>query len=104
MKALIAVALIVTAAPAFAAGAADEPAASSQRAHKVCTRVQTRGASRLAARRVCLTEAEWRERLGPDWRIQLSGRNPEDDVEALDMRSREQQTSTYTGDIGSSPR
>jgi hypothetical protein len=35
--------------------------------------------------------------------MQLTGRNPEDDVVAADFRSREQATTTYTGGMGESP-
>ena len=99
MKALIALAVAVTGAPALAASA-DNEASASQTDRRICTRIERRGGSRLAYQRVCLTEAEWRDRLGPDWRMRLTGRNPEDDVEAADFRSREQQTTTYQGGMG----
>ena len=100
LKAVLAFAVAVTGAPALAAASSDDQASNARSGRTVCTRIQRRGGSRLAYQRVCLTEAQWRERLGPDWRIQLSGRNPEDDVEAADFRSREQQTTTYTGGMG----
>jgi len=103
MKAVLAVAVAVTGAPALAAAGSDDQASASRGERKMCTRIQRRGGSRLAYQRVCLTSAEWRERLGPDWRMQLTGRNPEDDFEAADFRSREQQTTTYTGGMGESP-
>lgn len=104
MKAVLAVAIAVTGAPLIAAPSADDQASSASSGRKVCTRVERRGGSRLAYQRVCLTEAQWRERFGPDWRIRLSGRNPEEDVEAADLRSRDAPTSTYTGGIGEAPR
>jgi hypothetical protein len=100
MKSLLAVAVAVTGATALAAAGSDDQASASNSDRKICTRIQRRGGSRLAYQRVCLTSAEWRERLGPDWRIQLTGRNPEEDVEAADFRSREQATTTYQGGLG----
>jgi hypothetical protein len=42
----------------------------------------------MAYQRVCLTAAEWRERLGADWRQNLSGRpSVEDQLNDLDARS-----------------
>jgi hypothetical protein len=72
MKALIAIALVATSVPALAA-AEEGQTASSSREKKLCTRVERRGGSRIALSRVCLTAAEWRERLGPDWREHMSG-------------------------------
>ena len=100
MKALLAAAVAVTGASALAAPSPDNQASASSSDRKICTRIQRRGASRLSYQRVCLTSEEWRERLGPDWRLQLSGRDPEQDVEDADFRSREQQTTTYTGGMG----
>ena len=90
MKALIALAVAITGAPALAVAADDnEQASTSERERKICTRIQLRGASRMPYRRVCLTEAEWRDRLGPDWRQHLAGnQNPEDDMDAVDTRAR----------------
>ena len=85
MKALLVITLVATGAPALAASSNDTTASQSQ--HRVCTRLQQRGGSRISERRVCLTENEWRERLGPDWRMALSGRTPEDDMESLEARS-----------------
>ena len=89
MKALAAVALLVTAIPALAAEADPQPSASSQRERKICTRFEQRSSSsRMSTRRVCLTEAQWREQLGPDWRQQLAGRqNVEDDLDAMEART-----------------
>ena len=100
MKALIALAMVMTGAPAIAADSAGEQNATSASSRKICTRIERRGASRLAYQRVCLTDAEWRDRLGPDWRLHLSGRNPEEDFETADLRSREQATTTYQGGMG----
>ena len=100
MKALLATAVAVTGASALAAAGSNDQASASTSDRKICTRIERRGGSRISYQRVCLTSAEWRARLGPDWRLQLTGRNPEDDVEAADLRSREQQTTTYTGGLG----
>ena len=89
LKAVLAFALAVTGAPALAAAGSDDEAANADSGRRVCTRVQRRGGSRLAYQRVCLTEAEWRERLGPDWRIQLSGRSPDEDVDGVGVRTRQ---------------
>ena len=89
MKAILAVAVLVTSAPAVAVAAADEDSARPQRERRVCTQVQRYGGSRVAYQRVCLTEAEWRERLGPDWRQRLAGRSPDDDLDGVDARTRE---------------
>src|SRR5688572_19032365 len=101
MKAILVIAVAVTGTPVLAAAASDDEASTTRAERKICTRIERRGASRLAYQRVCLTSAEWRDRLGPDWRTRLSGRNPEEDVEAADLRSREQATSTYSGGLGS---
>ncbi len=103
MRVLLAAAVAVTGASALAASSSDNQASASRGERKICTRIQRRGGSRLAYQRVCLTEAQWRERLGNDWRMQLTGRNPEDDAEEAEFRSREQATSTYTGGMGESP-
>jgi hypothetical protein len=103
MRVLLAAAVAVTGASALAASSSDNQASASRGERKICTRIQRRGGSRLAYQRVCLTEAEWRERLGNDWRMQLTGRNPEDDVEEANFLSREQATTTYTGGMGESP-
>ena len=100
MKALIALAVAVTGAPALAVSGADDQTAASGSDRKICTRIERRGASRLAYQRVCLTAAQWRERYGPDWRLVLTGRNPEDDVEEADFRSRDQRATTYQGGMG----
>ena len=103
LKAVLTLALTITAAPALAATGGERGASSSDSGGKICTRIQRRGGSRLAYQRVCLTQAEWRNRLGPDWRMQLSGRNPEEDFESADFRSREQATTTYQGGNAESP-
>jgi len=100
MKAVLAFALVFTGAPALAASGSDDQASNAGAGRKICTRIERRGASRLAYQRVCLTSAEWQDRLGPDWRIRLSGRNPEEDLEAADLRSREGATSTCSGGLG----
>lgn len=88
MKALLAVALLATASPALAAAAAgDEPGAGRER--RVCTQIQRYGGSRIAYQRVCLTEAEWRERLGPDWRQRLAGNSPNEDLDDVEIRTRD---------------
>lgn len=97
MKRTVIFAMLVSAAPAFAA-AADEPAARSDRdaenrievtGRRICTRIERRGASRMAQTRICLTADEWRERLGPDWRQELAGNsNLEDDMDSVDNRAR----------------
>jgi len=90
MRALTAAALLITSAPAlaFAGSAVASGADDAERQRRVCTRIERYGGSRISHQRVCLTEAQWRERLGPDWRQQLTGRNPEDDFEGLDSRTR----------------
>ena len=88
MKALIASALIVTSVPVLAAAASDDEGAKSQRERRVCTRIERQSGSRLSYTRVCLTASEWRDRLGPDWRQRLAGNTPEDDFDAVDVRTR----------------
>lgn len=88
MKALIASALIVTSVPVLAAVASDDQSAKSQRDRRVCTRIERQAGSRLSTTRVCLTESEWRDRLGPDWRQRLAGNSPEDDYDAVGVRTR----------------
>ena len=90
MRALLAIILIASSAPAFADGNGGEEAQKADSDRRVCRRVEQRNSSsRLTTRRVCATEAEWRERLGPDWRQQLAGRDSiEDDIDAVDARTR----------------
>ncbi len=88
MKQLIAVAVALSSAPVLAAHGSDEGATNQRQERRVCTRVERRGASRLAYSRVCKTEAEWREALGADWRLHLSGRTPDEDIDAMEVRTR----------------
>jgi hypothetical protein len=60
----------------------------------ICTRVQLRGASRIAYQRICRTPTEWRERLGPDWRQVLAGHSPEDGLDTVDLQNRDSLEST----------
>jgi len=65
MKALVAVALVLTSAPVVAAFAADsqEPAADTPKQERqICRRVETASETRVARRRVCMTAAQWRAR------------------------------------------
>jgi hypothetical protein len=87
MKKLAAVALIamsISSIPAVAAGNDDR--ASSDR--RICTQVATgRAGSRMSARRICRTSAQWREALGPDWRQHLAGaRGLQDEYDAMAAR------------------
>ncbi len=87
MKLLVAIALCATSFPVLAtpASAASD---SSANARRVCTQLsQARAGSRMGPRRVCRTEAQWRDALGPDWRQLLSGRTLEDDQDTLAQRS-----------------
>lgn len=90
MRALAVFCLVVSSAPAFADGNRGEEAQKASSERRVCTRVEQRNSSsRLSNRRICATEAEWRDRLGPDWRQQLAGRESiEDDIDAVDARTR----------------
>ncbi|HYD12261.1 MAG TPA: hypothetical protein VEC11_05390 [Allosphingosinicella sp.] len=89
MKMLVAVALVATSFPvvttaAAAAGGND----SSANERRVCTQpARARAGSRMSPRRVCRTEAQWRDALGPDWRQLLSGRTLEGDQDLLGQRS-----------------
>lgn len=84
MKALIIIAIAATSVPAFAAGSSDDDGASRER--RVCTQPAVRGGSRMT-RRTCRTPAEWRERLGPDWRQHLAGASGlQDDYDAMQAR------------------
>jgi hypothetical protein len=87
MRALFAAALVLAATPAFAEP--DQTQSMVVRGERgVSTRVQLRGASRIAYQRLCRTPTEWRERLGPDWRQVLAGRSPEDDLDTLAEQNR----------------
>ena len=90
MKALLFFALAATTVTiAATAPSAAAAADNSSRERRICTRIELRGASRMPYRRVCLTEAQWRERYGPDWRESLSGNSPQDDLSEVDTLSRE---------------
>jgi hypothetical protein len=78
MKALIAVAAIVTAVPVVAAAGQD--GATVRAPKQVCRYMEVNSASRIARRRVCMTASQWRSRSG----------NPSDDAEdALAVLNRE---------------
>ena len=87
MKALIAIALVATSTPVIAFAAADGNGASQAREQRVCTRLPARAGSR-SAQRICLTEAQWAARVGPDWRQVISGRLIEDDLEMVGARTK----------------
>lgn len=79
-------ALLQTAAPLLAPVYTDADGAS--RPGQVCALVEVQHRSGHFNRRVCLTDAEWRRRLGNDWRSVLSGRSLDDDLDALEVRTR----------------
>ncbi|HYD12258.1 MAG TPA: hypothetical protein VEC11_05375 [Allosphingosinicella sp.] len=90
MKKVVALALIVTTLPLGAAGASAEgrPETNERAERRVCTQITVRAGSRMSGRRICKTQREWREVLGPDWRQHLAGaRSIELDYDALMMRS-----------------
>lgn len=87
MRALFAAALLLGAAPALAEPSPDETVVV-RGDRPTCTRVQLRGASRIAYQRVCRTPTEWRTLLGPDWRQILAGRSPEDDLATVAGQNR----------------
>ena len=87
MKTLIAVALVATSFPVYAAATTREDG-NAARERRVCTEVTTaRAGSRMGPRRICRTPEQWREALGPDWRQHISGRSVQEDYDALQVRS-----------------
>ena len=63
MKALVAVALVLTSLPVVAAFAADNQEQASntpKQERQICRRVETSSETRVARRRVCMTAAQWR--------------------------------------------
>ncbi|MEA3030620.1 MAG: hypothetical protein QOG13_1945 [Sphingomonadales bacterium] len=98
MKSLVALALVATSAPALATPSTSTDEASPARERRVCTRIQRRGASRLARQRVCLTATEWRQRFGADWRQNMGGAPlPEDAMDDLDTHTRRVETAPVLG-------
>ena len=97
MKLIAATALVLTSSSLMAVSAAAFDTTPGAREHRVCTQIQRRGGSRLAYQRLCLTETEWRARLGTDWRQVLAGRSPEDDIAGLDAMSRSSSDMTAYG-------
>jgi hypothetical protein len=98
MKSLVALALVASSAPVLATPSASPEEASPARDHRICTRIQRRGATRMARQRICLTAAEWRERYGADWRQNLGGAPlPEDAMDDLDTRTRRVETAPTLG-------
>ena len=83
MKKLLVLALVLTGAPALAAPTSSDTITS--RSPRVCAMFPT---MRTGARRICLTNEQWRGRLGNDWQQVLTGRNYEDDMAALRVRAR----------------
>jgi hypothetical protein len=89
MKTFVAVALIATSFPVLATSASARDGDSASRERRVCTQVSSaRAGSRMSARRICRTPTEWREALGPDWRLHLAGSTGlQDDYDALRQRA-----------------
>jgi hypothetical protein len=85
MKKLLVLALALTGAPALAAPTSSNPDLITSRSPRVCALFPTQ---RTGARRICLTTEQWRGRLGNDWQQVLTGRNYEDDMDALRVRTR----------------
>jgi hypothetical protein len=81
MRAFVVLAVVATSVPALAAMAQDNGSAKASSERRVCTRIQPRGGSHMPSRRVCLTENEWRQRLGNDWRLALRGSRPVEETE-----------------------
>lgn len=105
IKTFVVLAVVIAGMP-LAAAAADESdsSARSEGQRRVCTRIERYSGSRMSFQRVCLTEAEWRDRLGPDWRQRLAGHNnPQEDLESVDGRTRvfSDQPVPTTGDLPS---
>ncbi len=47
-----------------------------------------RAGSRMSGRRICRTATEWREALGPDWRMHLAGSTgTQDDYDSMAART-----------------
>ena len=86
MKALFLLAVVMAGAPAFAAPAGDPQASGADQGPRVCALFRH---ARDGSRRICLAPSEWQDRLGPDWRQVLTGRNYEDDMAALGPRTRD---------------
>jgi|SRR5207253_10180279 hypothetical protein len=85
MRFVVAVALVAASLPGLAAATGRPETAPTERRH--CTNIAVRAGSRLTGRRVCLTQTQWREALGPDWRQHLAGnRGVQDDYEAMMAR------------------
>jgi hypothetical protein len=65
MKALLVIALLATAAPAFATQESNVIVTGPQEP-KICRRIgpSNSSATRISHRRVCLTQQQWRERSG----------------------------------------
>lgn len=86
MKLFVSVALFATSFPVIATTASAAQGNAQER--RVCTQVAAaRAGSRMAPRRICKTAAQWQEALGADWRQRLTGRNYQDDMEALQART-----------------
>jgi hypothetical protein len=87
MKKLIIAALVATSFPALTSTAtAAEGSSARERRHCVQTGA-ARAGSRMTARRICRTAAQWQDALGPDWRQRLTGRSVQDDLDTVAARS-----------------
>ena len=84
MKACLILAIGLASVPSLAASAGEE-LISSAPVPRVCVMFPDR---RTSSRRICLTSSQWQARLGPDWRQIVTGRNFEDDMDALSVRTR----------------
>jgi len=85
LRLVVALALVAASLPSLAAAAGRPESASNERRH--CTNIAVRAGSRLSGRRICLTQAQWREALGPDWRQHLAGnRGLQEDYDSMMAR------------------
>ena len=86
LKIVVATALFAAATP-FAWMPMPAKASAVPHERKVCTNVAIRAGSRLSGRRICLTQTQWRQALGPDWRQHLAGnRGLQEDYDSLMAR------------------
>ena len=92
MKTLFAILLIATSIPAAPSLASERDIeVKGKKLKKICTPVRHKGGSRLSSARVCLTEDQWRAKLGSDWKSLLAGANVTEDLDKLDVMAPNQE-------------
>ena len=86
MKSILIVALAIT-VPSIGSSVEASSTAHTKRQKKFCTQVRAKSGSRVN-QRICLTQEEWRKKLGNDWRDQLTGSDVNANLDDLELKAK----------------